>query len=139
MTEDTQLSRTLAESIESLHASAARIWDAYQATGPGTVGNALFDGVEMNAKTCSELLQREDTVAAVGRLLNVEPEAWRERTCQSVSKSVDFARRCALRPEGLCFVTGEAGLIPRKDLHETFAAALAHLEQQCEVIRDAGG
>ena len=37
---------------------------------------------------------------------------------ETVSKLTDLAKRCALRSEGLCFVTGEAGLIPRQDLHQ---------------------
>ena len=41
-------------------------------------------------------------------------------------------RRCVERTEGLCFVTGEAGLIPRKDLHEKCETALACFEQFLE-------
>lgn len=39
----------------------------------------------------------------------------------------ELCHRCCRRSEGLCFITGEAGLIPRRDLHDRFEKALQAL------------
>jgi hypothetical protein len=40
-----------------------------------------------------------------------------------------LAKHCALSPHGLCFVTDEERLVPRRDLHEEMNAAMRAIEQ----------
>ena len=44
---------------------------------------------------------------------------------KAIGELAPLGARCARRNEGLCFVTGEAGLIPRKDQHAAYEQALA--------------
>ena len=53
-----------------------------------------------------------------------------EQSIASVSTTLrDLAHRCTHRAEGLCFVTGEAGLIPRRDLMNAYADGINFLRE----------
>ena len=55
----------------------------------------------------------------------VDPGALPPTLEEAVGVLALLGARCARRNEGLCFVTGEAGLIPRKDQHAAYEQALA--------------
>ena len=89
------------------------IWRDYQERGPGRVDRALFEDVEPTAASLTLALSELATAADNGELID------------AINTGVELARRCVHRAEGLCFVTGEAGLVPRRDLYEKFEGALA--------------
>jgi len=80
----------------------------YARLGPGRVPKELADG----------LSERAD---ALVRLLTVDAP---DEIVTAVHDAAELATRCATRSEGLCFITGEAGLIPRRDLEDRFDMAL---------------
>ena len=90
--------------IKTYHRVASELWHQYLDVGPGTLpADALDDLLATQACVLSATNHR--TVA-------------RSEILDLVSELETLLRRCVERPEGLCFVTGEAGLIPRRDLHE---------------------
>lgn len=97
--------------LQKLLDSLDQIWRVYRESGPGSVDSALFEGVEPTAARLVDSLSTEHD----GDM----------RLIEAINTSVDLARRCVQRPEGLCFITGEAGLVPRPDLYEKFETALA--------------
>ena len=98
-----------------LQAITARVWSSYNDVGPGRVDAALFDGGEAAAARVLESLADEDISATLTA----------ERLRAAVAKACDLATRCATRSEGLCFITGEAGLVPRRDWHAAMDESLA--------------
>jgi|GEM_PF-2038651 hypothetical protein len=105
----------LADSLREFHTLAERVWTSYRDVGPGRVDAALFDGGEAAAARVLESLGDEDISATLTA----------ERLRAAVEKACDLATRCATRPEGLCFITGEAGLVPRRDWHTAMDESLA--------------
>jgi hypothetical protein len=98
------------ERLQSLLTRLERIWRVYREAGPGNVDADLFEDVHALA----ESVLPELAEAAAG-----------DDLLEAIQTAVDLGRRCAERPEGLCFITGEAGLVPRRDLHQKFDSALA--------------
>ena len=89
-----------------------RVWLRYRDAGPNRVEPELFGDVGHAANEIRDVLQRlPETESAAA--LTAAAETLRDCCCR--------------RPEGLCFITGEAGLIPRQDLHDRFEAALKTL------------
>lgn len=110
MSDSTALLRQLLGQLE-------RIWQAYLKAGPGGVDAVLLEDVESSG----------------GRLIAELPEsAAGSDLREAIQTGVELGRRCVQRPEGLCFVTGEAGLVPRRDLHEKFEAALKTMRAALE-------
>ena len=124
----------LATSLKEFTAQVAVVWEAYLSCGPGNVESVLFDGVDAMAQRLNALLENDEFLRNAGNLVNIEPDEWRA----TIERLRDLSYRCAGTPQGLCFITGEAGLIPRKDQHEAFEQALQffsdcvlQLEQAC--------
>ena len=100
----TESSRSLAE----FEAAVSCIWEAYQQQGPGKLAPEELEPVEQ-------------------AFAELEFESLPEGLVACVQQLHTLAQRSVLRPEGLSFVTGEAGLLPRKDLHAAFDESLAWL------------
>lgn len=109
--EDAAFRQALSQFLEGVSA----VWDAYQEHGPGQVDESLFDAVPDAAAAVETYLAR--TAASDG-------SASAEALIAAVHTLVSLSRQCATSPQGLCFITGEAGLIPRRDQHEAFERAL---------------
>ena len=109
MSNSSRLLRQLLELLE-------RIWHEYEEVGPGRVNEARFADVEPTA------------MAFLESGIAVDDGPLKE----AIETGVDLARRCVQRSDGLCFITGEAGLVPRKDLHESFEAALVTIRAAIE-------
>jgi hypothetical protein len=107
--------RQLQTCLLEFHSQVSRVWTVYRDVGPGRVDAALFDGGEAAAARVLELLGDDD----ISRTLAAD------ELRAAVAKACDLATRCATRPEGLCFITGEAGLVPRRDWHAAMDGALA--------------
>lgn len=69
----------------------------------------------------------ETAYLEIDRLLGESADVGELR--EAVAEVYDLAQRCACRVEGLCFVTGEAGLIPRRDKEAAFVEYLAWLRE----------
>ncbi len=93
--------------------AASVVWDTYRKDGPGKVDASLFEPVET-------------AYLELDRLLSESAKAGELR--EAVAEVYDLSQRCACRVEGLCFVTGEAGLIPRRDKEAAYAERLAWLQ-----------
>lgn len=95
--------------------AAEAVWLSYQTHGPGHVAADLHEPVELAATKTRAFLDAEpvDLGGAEAALR------------QSVDQLVDLSHRFAHTSLGLCFVTGEAGLIPRPDQHRAFETALS--------------
>lgn len=99
---------------------AKDIWDQYRLSGPGTLDRQLFATLdslnrqldELNSAASEELQSKLDGIEQINELR---------------SQLLGLAQRCVMRSEGLCFISGEAGLLPRRDLHEKYEGALAEL------------
>ncbi len=97
--------------LQQLHAVLREIWQSYQDAGPGNLDQNLLAPLE------------EATPGALDAARdNAELTA-------AINTAVDLAERCVKHSQGLCFVTGEAGLLPRKDLHEKMETALSVIQQ----------
>ncbi len=94
--------------IASLHKAAQDLWQRYLELGPGRLPD---DAMEPYLNERAAL--KTDVVEVHALLAELEP----------------LLRRCVERTEGLCFVTGEAGLIPRRDLHAKCEELLDQLER----------
>ena len=99
-----------------------RLWEQYDACGPGEVDSGLLEPIETLAGQLTGLLAGP-LPAAVDRAA----------LASAISQATDLARRCATLPQGLCFVSGEAGLVPRTDQINAFATARAMV--RAEVVR----
>ncbi len=118
--------RQFAKQLKEFTTRVAVVWNAYQSCGPGSVERTLFDGVDAIAQSLNALLDNDELFRDVSNLVNIDPDEWRA----NIERLRDLCYRCACTPQGLCFITGEAGLIPRKDQHETFERAL-HFIAEC--------
>lgn len=98
--------------LSDFEAAISRVWAAYQTQGPGRLSAEELEPIEnaLAGWDADSASLPDDLVACVQQLYSL-------------------AQRCVLRPEGLSFVTGEAGLLPRKDLHATFNESLAQLRR----------
>jgi len=128
----------LAAAVAHFIEAADAVWTAYQANGPGKVERSLFDPVEVAQREVSALLDDSDLPALAKQIAPDDVDDWVESLKQSIDQAGDLAERCARRPEGLCFITGEAGLVPRRDMHAAFEQAMEALRTQCDLLRDAG-
>lgn len=105
----------MSDPLLAFHQAAARLWENYLAHGPGKLDPQLW-----------LLLTREyERIKELGGPLPTEID-------YAVEMLVKLSRRCAERPEGLCFVTGEAGLVTRWDEHQRFDEALAIVHRHCD-------
>jgi len=82
--------------IALLYDAARELWEDYLKQGPGKLSNEAME--PFWARKAALPTDASDVFFV---LADLEP----------------LLRRCVERSEGLCFVSGEAGLIPRRDLH----------------------
>ncbi|MAE63317.1 MAG: hypothetical protein CMJ18_03520 [Phycisphaeraceae bacterium] len=101
--------------LQRLFDEASELWSQYDERGPGRMDKVCFE--------------RVDSAAAAVRKSD---EAWPDDVAEAGSKLCDLSEQCVCRPQGLCFVTGEAGLIPRRDQHEAFEAALKVIDSHLQ-------
>ena len=88
------------------------VWHAYQKAGPKQVDATLFTGIDQaHVAIVDASGDTGDSIISTSQTLR------------------DLAHRCTHRAEGLCFVTGEAGLIPRHDLMDAYENGLAILHK----------
>jgi hypothetical protein len=99
----------LGKLLAELLTAATAVWDAYRDVGPGKVEASLFEPVEVASQEIDRLLDDSTELR------------------EAVAELYDLAQRCTCRSEGLCFITGEAGLIPRRDKEAAFEERLAWL------------
>ena len=107
----------LLDSLRHFHALASQLWSDYLSGGPGSLEAKSFEPVAATAEDLVTLLQQSETTPDC---------AAAEQTVRNIC---ELAQRCACRLEGLCFITGEARLIPRKQDHEAYETNLKQLEQ----------
>lgn len=98
------------EAVGRLLSAAEAVWARHREAGPGRTDAALYDAV----------------TAAADEL---QPGSLPAEAAAAVETLRDLSHRCCCRPEGLCFIAGESGLIPRKDLHALFEQSLAVLRR----------
>ena len=97
--------------IQLLHQAARELWEAYLTCGPSKLSPDAMEPF-IAQKNALPTASDDDATELHALLEELEP----------------LLRRCAERPEGLCFVSGEAGLIPRRDLHEKCEELLDRLQ-----------
>ena len=97
------------------------IWETYCQQGPGNVDSSLFDGID-------DLARRFEEEFAQFAKSNPERD-FSDDPRQTVHELCRLARRCACTPQGLCFVTGEAGLIRKKDQELAYIQGLERIRR----------
>jgi len=88
------------------------LWAEYKQHGPSELPAEVYDEFEAAAKALGELLEEADDNSAIDHLRS------------ELETLDDLAYRCRYHPQGLNFISGEAGLVSRKDLHEAMERAL---------------
>ena len=117
----------LANRIRRFCEAAESLWTLYQVQGPGRVDAACFEPLQKAADQLDAAIEKTTSPAWLAQLTR-EPAAWMRELQDRVSRLCELSRRCACTPQGLSFVTGEAGLLPRKDQHEAFEQSLLILQ-----------
>jgi hypothetical protein len=125
MMTDSGHSRQFATQLQEFTAQVSVVWEAYQSCGPGNVESALFESVDVMAQVLNSSFENEELIRDVSNFVNMKPDEWWAK----IEQLRELCYRCACTPQGLCFITGEAGLIPRKDQHEAFESALHYLAE----------
>ena len=117
----------LAARIDEFVEQSETLWRNYRDHGPGKLDRSHFDGVASAASEIESTISDPD----IARWLEqVDRGAELRDTLQAEVKQLSrLARACACTPQGLSFITGEAGLIPRKDQHQAFESGLAKLRK----------
>ena len=123
--------------LQRFASAAEQVWSAYQQHGPGRVEAALFADVESAWQAMEQLIADDPVVASVAAAMGDRPEPWGRDLRDRAGVLCDLARQCVCRPEGLCFVTGEAGLIPRRDKIAAFEQTLQAVRDQCDRLSAA--
>ncbi len=119
------------------------LWAEYQALGPGNLRQDLFAGIEARSRSIHDSLQSAEHRRTVSKLLDAirGDEVVGDDAAKHLLSSIEVARelayRCACTETGLSFVTGEAGLIPRKDQHAAMDRAIETLHQQFGLLNAA--
>ena len=103
-----------------------RVWERYDTCGPGHVDSGLFAPIEPLAQQLGRLLDSP----LPGDVDRAAPGA-------AINQATDLARRCTTLSQGLCFVSGEAGLVPRSDQIEAFSAARSTIHSAVERLGPA--
>lgn len=93
----------------SLYLAAQELWNKYLESGPGSLTKDALVEFE-NAKH-----------SALSR------PGLNSKVLEVIDQLDPLLRRCVERPEGLCFVTGEAGLIPNRKLHKECEQLISQL------------
>ena len=125
-----QLDALLGEFLQ--HANL--LWRQYQRLGPGKIGSLLFDRLELAAKGLTQSLEIVTNLDTAQTLLPDDVTRLSE-FIGAIDTVLRLAKRCACSPQGLCFVTGEAGLIPNKLQYREFENQLGKLERERDWLR----
>ena len=101
------------DQILRLAESAELLWSRYLDEGPGSL-------------TEQDLAPFQSQLDATRQVIDAieEKPKWIDELVLATNDAEELLGRCVRRVEGLSFVTGEAGLIPRRDLHDRCDAAL---------------
>ena len=117
----------LLELLREFHRLSSLLWQQYLLSGPGSLNPESFQPIDVAAGKLHELL------AEVGGGID------RAAALRAISRIQDLAERCACRLEGLCFVTGEAGLIPRQQDHQAYESSLQQVQLLLEELESPRG
>ncbi len=99
------------------------VWEQYQALGPGGMAAAVIEPIDRLASELETLLDGP-----------VPDGLDRAELVAAIRQATELSRRCVLLPQGLCFVSGEAGLVPRRDQIDAYAAARAVVHQAAQQL-----
>ena len=111
--------------LQELIDAADAIWSQYNAEGPGSVQESRFFRFSEASCAVAEMLSQDEV------LKNIRA-GWAEEYHAIITELDELLRRCVFRSEGLNFVTGEAGLVPRQDLIHRCEANLSSLRNLAE-------
>lgn len=126
-----QSASQLAIELDQFLQEATEFWRHYHAVGPGKVDSRLFDGLDRTAKRLATLLDTGSN-EGTGKSLKVGEEDWAADPGEAIETVMRLANLCAFSPQGLSFVTGEAGLIPNRQQHDQFEKQLVVFRQQLD-------
>lgn len=105
-----------------LASAATKFWQTYLELGPGNV----------QPEDLAEFLTLADHAKASFQKACFQTPTTLAPTFPSTHEALlvleKLFLRCVHNSNGLCFVTGEAGLIPRQDLHAQIESILKQLE-----------
>lgn len=112
-------SNNMSSEISAQAAEVARsgdvLWAAYQKHGAGELPAGLYDDFATASKALGELLE--------------DAESSQAEFQSELEILNDLAYRCQHHPQGLNFISGEGGLVPRKDLHQAMERALTRFRE----------
>lgn len=114
------MSHATDDDLRAYFEAASSLWQRYLEAGPGKL-------LPSNHQALVELWNRLPTDIRSGG---------ETQLAESLRTVHRLAARCVQRPEGLCFVTGEQGLIPRRELYLQFATALDQIRLACQAVAD---
>ena len=104
---------------------AAAVWADYLTHGPGRLSASAYEPVQSAAEALDQTLHDTEVIAFLQQVDVFD----RHQIAQIAHRLDRLARSCACTRHGLCFITGEAGLIPRTDQHKMFESYLAELRE----------
>lgn len=112
-------------SVKELAQTANQFWQEYLRVGPGVLNSDALQPFTEKLAKATELAAADQTSL---------PEDWQIRFEKIIGDLEPLLRRCAERTEGLSFVTGEAGLIPRKDQHALCETSIAMIRELADEL-----
>jgi hypothetical protein len=125
--------RRLAAGIDTFVEQAGALWRSYHDLGPGKLSPADWNAVSSAASAIASDLGDPDVARWFEQ---AECAIFPADELQTLVRELTrLARACACTPQGLNFITGEAGLIPRKDQHRAFESGLVKLDQMAADLR----
>jgi hypothetical protein len=115
------VTRNMLPSLAEFVEGAERIRQEYAQLGPGGVAPQRYDVVNQSYQRLMEVVATSDA------------RSWASLSLGTFTEALETARerawQCACTQQGLSFVSGEAGLIPRQDWHRSFDSALEMLRR----------
>ena len=101
------------DDVQRFLSQVESIWSMYLEHGPGSVDRSHFEALQATSRVmCASIQPHGDLTESVSQL---------EGLCKQI----------ACTPQGLSFISGEAGLVPRRDLHDRFVRNLDVLRAAC--------
>jgi len=129
-----QSASQLAAELDQFLRNATEFWRHYQAVGPGKIDSRLFDGLDLTAKRLAIFLDAVSNEGA-GKSLGIDEQSCAASLGETIETVMRLANRCTNSPQGLSFVTGEAGLIPNRQQHDEFEKQLVDLRHQLDRLK----
>lgn len=123
----------LASRIEAFVEHAEALWQDYKSLGPGKLDRCSWDGVAAAASEIESTIGDPDVARWLKQL--DRGTALCDELQAEVKQLSRLARACACTPQGLSFITGEAGLIPRRDQHQAVESGLLKLRDMASQLR----